>query len=43
LEERELKLPEAATLLNQLKSRRKKSKADLADVETILEMLDPAD
>jgi hypothetical protein len=34
-----LELPEAATLLNQLKGRRKKSKADLADVEAILEML----
>ncbi|MEG3839108.1 hypothetical protein [Microcoleus sp. herbarium14] len=32
--------PEAADLLNQLKGRRKKSKADLADVETFLEILD---
>lgn len=32
-------LPEAATLLNQLKGRRKKSRADLADVETILELM----
>lgn len=32
--------PEAADLLNQLKSRRKKSRADLADVETFLEILD---
>jgi hypothetical protein len=31
--------PEAADLLNQLKARRKKSRADLADVEVILEML----
>ena len=31
---------EAADLLNQLKTRRKKSKADLADVEAILEILD---
>ena len=33
-------LPEAADLLNQLKARRKKSKADLADMETILEILE---
>ena len=33
-------LPEAAELLNQLKARRKKSKADLADLETILEILE---
>lgn len=33
-------LPEAADLLNQLKTRRKKSKADLADLETILEILE---
>ncbi|MEG3880969.1 hypothetical protein QT972_26755 [Microcoleus sp. herbarium7] len=32
-------LPEAADLLNQLKGRRKKSRADLADVETLLEIL----
>jgi flagellar biosynthesis chaperone FliJ len=34
------KLPEAADLLNQLKTRRKKSKADLADLEVILEILE---
>jgi chromosome segregation ATPase len=33
-------LPEAADILNQLKARRKKSKADLADLETILEILE---
>jgi chromosome segregation ATPase len=33
-------LPEAAELLNQLKTRRKKSKADLADLEAILEILE---
>lgn len=33
-------LPEAADLLNQLKVRRKKSKADLADVEAILGMIE---
>ena len=33
-------LPEAAELLNQLKAKRKKSKADLADLETILEILE---
>ncbi len=32
-------LPEAADLLNQLKGERKKSKADLADLEVILEIL----
>ena len=32
-------LPEAADLLNRLKARRKKSRADLADVEAILEIL----
>ncbi len=32
-------LPDAATLLNQLKAKRKKSKCDLADVEAILDML----
>jgi hypothetical protein len=32
-------LPEPADVLNQLKARRKKSKADLADVEEILEIL----
>jgi chromosome segregation ATPase len=33
-------LPEAADLLNQLKTRRKKSSASLADVELILEMIE---
>jgi hypothetical protein len=33
-------LPEAAEILNQLKSKRKKSKPDLADLETILEILE---
>jgi DNA repair exonuclease SbcCD ATPase subunit len=33
-------LPEAAELLNQLKTRRKKSKADLTDLEVILEILE---
>jgi chromosome segregation ATPase len=33
-------LPEAADLLNQLKSKRKKSKTDLADMEAILEILE---
>ena len=32
--------PEPADLLNQLKARRKKSKADLADVEAILGMME---
>lgn len=32
-------LSDAATLLNQLKAKRKKSKCDLADVEVILDML----
>ena len=32
-------LPEPADLLNQLKGRRKKSKADLADVKVMLEIL----
>jgi len=32
-------LPDAATLLNQLKAKRKKSKCDLADVQAILDML----
>ena len=31
--------PEAAVVLNQLKARRKKSRADLADVEAVLEIL----
>jgi predicted nucleic acid-binding Zn-ribbon protein len=33
-------LPEAADILNQLKSKRKKSKTDLADLEAILEILE---
>jgi chromosome segregation ATPase len=33
-------LPEAAEILNQLKSKRKKSKADLVDMEVILEILE---
>jgi chromosome segregation ATPase len=33
-------LPEAAEILNQLKAKRKKSKTDLADLETILEILE---
>ena len=33
-------LPEAAEILNQLKSKRKKSKTDLADLEIILEILE---
>jgi len=32
--------PEAAEILNQLKSKRKKSKTDLADMEVILEILE---
>ena len=35
------KLPDAADLLNQLKTKRKKSKTDLGDVETLLEILEP--
>lgn len=35
-----IEFPEAADLLNQLKARRKKSKADLADVGAILEMIE---
>lgn len=35
-------LPEAADLLNQLKGRRKKSRADLADIEVILELFNQA-
>ncbi|WP_293158134.1 MULTISPECIES: flagellar alpha dynein [unclassified Microcoleus] len=31
--------PEPADVLNQLKARRKKSRADLADIETVLEIL----
>ncbi|MEG3926445.1 hypothetical protein [Microcoleus sp. D3_18a_C4] len=33
-------LPEAADLLNQLKNRRKKSGADLADMEAVLDILE---
>lgn len=32
--------PEPADLLNQLKARRKKSRAELADIEVLLEMLE---
>ena len=32
--------PEPADLLNQLKARRKKSRADLVDIEAVLEILD---
>ena len=32
--------PDPADLLNRLKARRKKSRADLADVEAILEMIE---
>lgn len=39
----ELELPEPAELLNQLKTRRKKSTATLADVEKILEILEGND
>jgi len=38
-----IELPEPADLLNQLKARRKKSGANLADVEAILEMLGGCD
>ncbi len=34
------KFPEAADLLNQLKARRKKSVANLADIEAVLEILE---
>jgi len=34
----DFELPEPADLLNQLKGRRKKSKADLADVEVLLDL-----
>jgi chromosome segregation ATPase len=34
------KLPDAATILSQLRARRKKSKTDLADLEAILEILE---
>jgi chromosome segregation ATPase len=33
-------IPDAATILSQLRARRKKSKTDLADLETILEILE---
>ena len=33
-------LPDAATLLNRLKARRKKSTASLADIEALLEMIE---
>lgn len=33
-------LPEAATILSQLRGKRKKSKADLADIEAVLEILE---
>lgn len=36
-----VEFPEPADLLNQLKGKRKKSKAELADVSTILEILQP--
>jgi hypothetical protein len=36
----EIELPEAADLLNKLKAKRKKSTATLADIETILEMIE---
>lgn len=36
----EKEFPDAAELLNQLKARRKKSKADLGDVTVILEILE---
>lgn len=39
----EFELPEPADLLNQLKGRRKKSKAELADVAEILEILGGSD
>jgi hypothetical protein len=35
-----LELPEASVLLNKLKAKRKKSTASLADIETILEILE---
>jgi len=40
LQQISIELPEPADLLNRLKSQRKKSKADLADIEAILEILD---
>ena len=36
-----VEFPEAADLLNELKGKRKKSKAELADVAAILEILQP--
>ncbi|MBE9119323.1 flagellar alpha dynein [Tychonema sp. LEGE 07199] len=36
-------LPEPAELLNQLKGRRKKSRADLADMEAVLDLLGDRD
>ncbi|MEG4048383.1 hypothetical protein [Microcoleus sp. Pol17_C1] len=36
----EIELPEAADVLNRLKAKRKKSAATLADIETILEMIE---
>jgi len=33
-------IPDAATILSQLRARRKKSKTDLADLEAILEILE---
>jgi len=36
----EIELPEAADLLNRLKAKRKKSGVTLADIETILEMIE---
>jgi hypothetical protein len=38
-----VEFPEPADLLNQLKGKRKKSKAELADVATILEVLQDTD
>ncbi|MCC3409656.1 MAG: flagellar alpha dynein [Microcoleus sp. PH2017_10_PVI_O_A] len=35
--------PEPADLLNQLKARRKKTRADMADMETVLEILGDVD
>jgi len=36
-----IEFPEAANLLNELKRRRKKSRAELADMETVREILHP--
>jgi chromosome segregation ATPase len=36
-----IELPEAADLLNELKRRRRKSRAELADMETVREILRP--